>query len=441
MPRKEYPEGTRAPNGEGSVYLGSDGYWHGRVTVGTKDDGSPDRRHIKRKATNPKAEDEVIKAVNKLIAARDDGAITKAGPVWTMEKWLTHWVEDIAAPTVRDSTADAYRNAVYKHLIPGLGAHRLTGPRPIQPEHFEKLYRKMIAAGHKPANAHQVHRTARTALYEAVRRGHMIRNPAALAKPPRVEQEEIQPYEVEEVQKILAAAAHRRNSARWAIALVLGLRQGEVLGLRWADIDLDAGTLRVRESRLRPKYRHGCPNSDPCGRKAGYCPQKINTRKPTGPVKSFAGKRPMGVPGPITTLLREQLAAQDKERTAAGNLWQEGGWVFTTPTGQPLHPNTDYREWKDLLCEAGVRDARLHDARHTAATLLLILEVTNRTTQGLMGWTDASMPARYQHLVKRVRDGVAKRQEGLLWDAPQAPAATARQRRKKRQTRQVKRTY
>jgi integrase len=368
----------------------------------------PDRRHRR-----GKSETDVIKKVRKLEQERDTGNVRAAGPTWTIEKWLTHWVENISAPTVRDTTADAYRNAVYKHLLPGLGAHRIDR---IQPEHFEKLYRKMLAAGHKPANAHQVHRTARAALNEALRRGHITRNPAALAKPPRVEQEEIVPYELEEVQKILAAAANRRNSARWAIALVLGLRQGEVLGLKWADLDLDAATLRVRENRLRPKYQHGCDGT--CGKRPGYCPQKVNTRKPTGEVKSRAGRRPMGMPGPIVELLRAQREQQEKERIAAGTRWQEGGYVFTTLNGRPINPNTDFHEWKDLLKAAGVRDGRLHDARHTAATLLLILEVVDRTTQGLMGWSDPSMPGRYQHLVKRVQTDVAKRQEALVWEVP-----------------------
>lgn len=424
MPRKKRAEGTRAPNGRSSIYLGKDGKWHGRVTMGVKDDGTPDRRHVE-----AKTETEVTEKVRKLESARDSGKVRKAGPVWTVEKWLRHWVENISAPTVRDTTADSYRNAVYKHLIPGLGAHRLDR---IQPEHFEKLYKKMTAAGHKPANAHQVHRTARTAFNEALRRGHITRNPVSLAKPPRIEQQEIVPYEVEEVQRILTAAANRRNAARWAIALVLGLRQGEVLGLKWSDIDLEAGTLRVRENRLRPKYRHGCGDA-PCGRKAGYCPQKVNTRKPTGDVKSLAGRRPIGVPGPLVAMLEAQKAAQAKERERAGDLWAEDGYVFTTLTGRPINPNTDFHEWKDLLKDAGVRDGRLHDARHTAATLLLILEVVDRTTQGLMGWSDPSMPARYQHLVKRVQTDVARRQEALIWQQPNAlpPAAIRRQLRRK----------
>jgi integrase len=278
----------------------------------------------------------------------------------------------------------------------------------------------MQAAGHTPGNAHQAYRTAKTAFGEAVRRGHIGRDPVSLAEPPRMEEEEIEPYELDEVEKILAAAAKHWNSARLALALVLGARQGEVPGLRWPDLDLSFGTLRVRENRLRPKYVHGCGDT-PCGRKAGYCPQKVNKRKLTGPVKSRAGKRPMGIPAALLTLLQLQKVAQDAERSKAGDLWQDGGWVFATETGAPLNPNTDFHEWKDLIKEAGVCDARLHDARHTAATLLLILGAEGRTTQGLMGWSDPSMPARYQHLVKTVQNDIAKRQGDLVWGKPKAP--------------------
>lgn len=129
----------------------------------------------------------------------------------------------------------------------------------------------------------------------------------------------------------------------------------------------------------------------------------------------------MGLPAPLLALLRRQKDAQDAARTKAGDLWENGDWVFATETGAPLNPNTDFHEWKELLREAGVREARLHDARHTAATLLLILDVADRTTQGLMGWSDPSMPAGYQHLVKRVQSDVAKLQGELVWDKPEVP--------------------
>jgi hypothetical protein len=98
--------------------------------------------------------------------------------------------------------------------------------------------------------------------------------------------------------------------------------------------------------------------------------------------------------------------------------WTDGGWVFATPTGGPLNPRTDYTEWKRLLKAAGLRDGRLHDARHTAATVLLVLEIAERAVMGIMGWSDSGMAKRYQHLTAQVRRDVAERVGGLLWQLP-----------------------
>ncbi|MBA3488424.1 MAG: phage integrase SAM-like domain-containing protein, partial [Longispora sp.] len=136
--------------------------------------------------------------------------------------WLTHWVENIAPLNVRENTLRGYSVAIRVHLIPGVGAHRLGK---LQPEHLEKLYRKMQDQGSAPATAHQAHRTIRTALNQAVRRGYLIQNPAQLAVAPQLDDEEIEPYTIEEVQRLLATAAQRRNHARWVFALALGLRQ------------------------------------------------------------------------------------------------------------------------------------------------------------------------------------------------------------------------
>lgn len=403
--------GKRKPNGASSIYQGSDGYWHGRVTVGIKDDGSPDRRHVR-----GKTEAIVTRKVRDLERDRDKGTVRKAGQSWTVKTWLTHWVENIAAPAVRDNTIAGYRVAVYRHLIPGLGAHRL---EKLQPEHVEKLTRKMQATGSAAATAHQAHRTLRTALNEAVRRQHLVRNPASLAKAPRLEDEEVEPYSVEEVQRLLLAASKRRNSARWAIALALGLRQGEALGLKWDDVDLDSGTLTVRRARQRPKWKHGC--TKPCGRKfGGHCPDRQPLRTETADTKSRAGRRSIGLPDPLVALLREHRKEQAAERETAAQLWTDTGYLFTTPTGGPVNPRTDYTEWKRLLTRAGLRDGRLHDARHTAATVLLILGVAERAVMGIMGWSDSGMARRYQHLTGQVRRDVAKRVGGLLWQPAQS---------------------
>src|SRR5262249_11971473 len=155
--------------------------------------------------------------VRELERARDDGNVRKPGRPWTVEKWLSHWIGDIAPQGLRPNSLAAYEVAVRVHLIPGVGAHRLDR---LEPEHLERLYTRRTRNGSKPATVHQAHRTIRTALGEAVRRGRTTRNVAAIAKAPRLnDQEEVEPYSVEEVKRLLEAAAGCRNSARWAVAL------------------------------------------------------------------------------------------------------------------------------------------------------------------------------------------------------------------------------
>jgi integrase len=401
---------SRNPRGASTVYKGSDGRWHGRVSVGYGDDGRSDRRHV-----SAKSKGEVVAKVRALEKLRDSGRVPQVGPKWTVAKWLEHWLEHIARPSLRESSFNAYRVAVTKHLVPGIGRHRLDR---LQPEHLERLYRSMVSAGSRPATAHQVHRTVRTALGEAHRRGHVVRNVAALAKPPRIQPDTVEPFTVEEVQTLLEAAANRRNSARWAVALALGLRQGEVLALRWSDVDLDVGTLRVRSTRLRPVYEHGCGGV--CGKKPGFCPQRRQRNGMTGETKSAAGNRVIGLPDELVAMLKLHREDQERERAAAKQLWNESGWLFSSPTGEPINPNSDYHAWKALLKAAGVRDGRLHDARHTAATVLLVLGVPERTVMSIMGWSTTAMAARYQHVTDPIRRDVARRVGSLIWpdDAP-----------------------
>ncbi|BBF98991.1 hypothetical protein PSA01_09400 [Pseudonocardia saturnea] len=195
---------TRNANGRSSIYLGSDGSWHGYVTVGTKDNGRSDRRHVR-----GKTQAAVTKKVRALEKNRDACTIAQPGTNWTVEKWLMHWLDTIVAPpAISPNAHDAYSAAVRVHLIPGIGAHKLDK---LQPEHLERLYQKMMRNGAAPGTAHQVHRTVRTALNEAVRRRHATTNPALLAKAPRIRSTEVEPYTVDEVSRILRAAAAERE--------------------------------------------------------------------------------------------------------------------------------------------------------------------------------------------------------------------------------------
>jgi integrase len=427
---------TRAANRRSSIYFGKDRSWHGRVTMGVRDDGKPDRRHVESKNRAV-----VAAKVRVLERQRDEGIVTKPGRAWTVEKWLTHWLENIAKPSVRYKTYVGYRTAVSRHLIPGIGAHRLDR---LEPEHLEKLYARIQASGLKAGTAHQVHRTARTALGEAFKRRRIQRNPAELAKPPRVEEEEVEPFEAEDIDRLLRAALAKRNGVRFVVALALGIRQGEALGLKWRRLDEETKTLQIRKALQRRTWQHGCDNAHACGAKfhktkpckvgckrhqracpppcppgcnghARWCPQRQGGGLVEVDVKSKAGRRGIALPDELFALIMAHRKMQECEREHAGSEWHEGGWMFAQPNGKPIDPRRDQYEWKALLAEAGVREARLHDARHTAATVLLLLGVRGRAVMDVMGWSNSAMLKRYVHVTARLRRDIADLLNNYFW--------------------------
>lgn len=396
---------TRNPNRASTIYEGKDGYWHGRVTVGFKDDGSLDRRHVMSKSRAT-----VVTKFRDLEKQRDQGNAPKIGKRWTFGAWLEHWLEAIARPGLRVRSFEAYQTAIRRHLIPGLGKHRLDR---LEPEHLERLYRRMIDNGASAGTAHQVHRTARTALGEAHRRGHVVRNVAALAKGHGCNPNRSSRSRWTRCSESSPPPPRRgtRLAGPWLSPWVCD--KGEALALRWSDVDLDTATLRVRNTLQRPRYDHGCGGA--CQKTPGRCPARRLINSTLGDTKSTAGRRVVGLPDELVAMLKLHREEQDRERRHAGQLWEEGGWVFATQIGRPTNPNSDYHAWKTLLKRAGVRTARLHDARHTAATVLLVLGVPERTVMSVMGWSSTAMAARYQHVTDPIRQDVARRIGGLLW--------------------------
>lgn len=145
----------------------------------------------------------------------------------------------------------------------------------------------------------------------------------------------------------------------------------------------------------------------------GHQGRPVRTRRD---VKSRAGPRGIALPGQLYELLIEHRRAQRQEREHADSEWHEGGWMFAQPNGKPIDPRRDQYEWKALLEEAGVREAQLHDARHTAATTLLLLGVPERAVMDVMGWSNSAMVRRYSHVTARLRRDIADRLNEHLWE-------------------------
>jgi integrase len=413
--------GDRKPNLRSSIYQGADGRWHGWVTMGLADDGSPDRRH-----RTARTEAEVTRKVRALERARDSGQRVARGQAMTVGQWMEIWLTQIAPRRVRRSTLDrTYRSKVRSHIIPGLGRHRLDR---LAPEHVERFYTRLEHDGLAPSSVLQIHRILARALKVAVQRGHVTRNVALLVDAQSASPARIEPLTLAEAKALTAQAAALRNGTRWSVALALGLRQGEALGLRWADVDLDAATITIRWQLQRRSWRHSCPDPIACTQArhtakcpagctahARACPQRQNGGLVLAELKSGASKRVIALAPQLVAALRDHQVAQAAERDIAGSFWHDGGFVWCQPTGKPVNPRADWGEWKALLKAAGVRDARLHDARHTAATLLLTQGVDQRVVMEILGHSQISMTSRYTHVLPQVMTDAAARMRQALW--------------------------
>ncbi|WP_308312476.1 tyrosine-type recombinase/integrase [Streptomyces sp. ISL-11] len=412
--------GPRKPNMESTIYLGSDGWWHGRVTMGVKDDGSPDRRH-RRARTEP----EVRRKVRELEKLRDEKRAPKAGRIPTVAQWMETYLTTIASLKLKPRSLDDYWSKTRNDIVPGVGGHRLDK---LQPEHLERMYAAMLAEGHAPSHVLKVHRILSRALKIAHRRRVIGENVATLVDPPSVDETEANPFTKEQAKAFLEAAAKRPTFMRWTVGVGMGFRQGETLGLRWPYVDLEQELFHPRWQLQRLTWRHGCSDPHACGdrlhrfepcppgctahtrykrgcpkpctktckRHASACPQRKGGGLVFTRPKTKKSWEPVPIPPPFIPYLREHKAQQDEDRATAGAAWQECGAVFTRPDGRPLDPRQDWAEFKELLEEAGISDRRLYDgSRHTAGTILNELGVDMPTIMEILRHTQISQTRRY----------------------------------------------
>lgn len=384
--------------------------WEAWVEMGTDSIGKRVRRHVRGETRQV-----VATRIAELEAQRASGGGCYGGPVPTVDEWLSIWVEGRALE-VRPSTLKGYRTDL-RYISTSIGRTRLDR---LDPEDVERLWRDILSSGRSGGTVAHVRRTLSAALATAVRRGRISRNPVMTAAVPRYVPDEVVPLTTVETRAVPEAATRTRHSARWGLALAFGLRQGECLALCWNDVDWEQGTLTVRRSLSRRIWQHGCEGM--CHRKRGAdCPKRHNGGLVFDETKTRSSIRTLSLPPALLSQLRSGRAAQSAERLAAGELWSCGphnGWVFATPLGRPVDPRSDWERWKTLLPDAGVREARLHDARHTAATGLLVLGVDARTVMRLLGWSQLSLTARYQHVVPELVEEAGRRVGNHLWGTP-----------------------
>lgn len=383
----------RRGNGEGSIYQLPDGRWRGSVFLGYRD-GKPHRKYVTRRTRAAVAAD-----IRRLVEAHRQGQLVTTGAM-TVGEWLGTYLEQVARPKVRSSTLNRYRSDIELHIVPAIGRYRLDK---LRPAHLVALYNTKAAEGLSGASLRHMHAVIRRALNVAVRWQLLGVNPATLVDPPRADQHEITPLTADEARRLIRAARDDRMQARWLVGLALGLRQGEALGLWWEDIDLDAKLLRIRRA-LQRQRGGGLVFVEP---------------------KTQRSKRTIPLPVPLVAALTELRERQDKERITAGSLWRDSPCVFTSPIGTPVDPRNDFREFRKLLNRAGLPPVRLHDLRHTAASLLLAQNVPARVVMEILGHSQIALTMNtYSHVAPEVSREAADRMARMLWlDADDQAAA------------------
>jgi integrase len=361
-------------NGEGSIYRRKDGRWVGQYLVYTA--AGPKYRYIYGKTRKVVAE-----KLTKAMADRDGGLIFEAGKM-TLGEYLDRWISDSVRGTVRVSTYERHEQIIRLHIKPSLGR---VGLKKLIPAHVRGLIGEKLDAGLAPATVRKIHSTLHKALSQAVSDG-MIPSNAADVKAPRPVPEEMRPLSKDEARVLLEAARGDRFGALYVLAITTGLRRGELLGLRWDDVDLEGATLRVGRALVREGGRYII-----------------------GETKTRRGRRQINLTARTVNALKAHRKKQLEEKIRRAGLYKDNSLIFASEVGTPLNPeNLVKRSFKPLLKRVGLPEIRFHDLRHTCATLLLGRGVHPKFVQELLGHANIAMTLdTYSHYLPSMGDQVA----------------------------------
>jgi integrase len=327
-----------------------------------------------------------------LLNAKADskGAFFVAGEDLTVAEYLSRWLSGpVKTKGLKAITCENYQRQVRAHIVPALGHLKLTK---LTPDIVQDLYDTRIATGSKPSSIRYMHSVLHNALEHAHKRNLVPLNAASKTEPPKVRPPEIHPLDAGEAKYLLEEARGERLEAVYVVAVSAGLRIGEILGLRWTDVDIERDSLRVARTLSRAKSgpRFTTPKNGK-GRSIVLTKQAVEA-------------------------LRSHRKRQNVERLRSGTLWEDNGLVFASETGKPLTRDfVDRRSFKPLLKRAGLPKKKLHDLRHTCATLLLSQGVHPAFVQELLGHASIVMTLdRYSHWVPSMGDQTARAMEAVL---------------------------
>ena len=382
---------------EGSIFKRKDGRWVGSLNLGWED-GKRKRRHFYA-ATAAEVRDELLKA-----RSDQSHGLPVASERQTVAKFLEDWLEHTLKARAKPRSFESFTTIVNKHIVPALGRTRLDKLTPQQVQALLEKKRKPYETktksgktveknGLSPQSIASIRTVLRSALSQAVKWGMIGRNVAMLIDPPRIPRPQAHAIELDGARKLLEVARGNRFEAIFVLALTLGLRRGEILGLRWSDVDFEKSAVRVNQAL-----------------------QRVGGRLQVTEVKTQRSRRVVAIPESVVRALKTRRAQQAQDRLLAGPEWKDSDLAFTNPTGGPLEPITLHRDFKRLLQTAELSTkTRFHDLRHTAASLLLAEGVHLRMIMELLGHSSISLTANtYAHVMPAAMRDVADRMESIL---------------------------
>lgn len=381
MAKKE--KDSRRAHGTGSVYQRKDGSWVASIDLGYE--GGKRRR----KDFYGKTQADVVEKMN-IDLARLQRGINIAPERITVADYLAQWLEESVRPSVRIRTYESYRSIVNLHLIPDIGRYQLTK---LTPRHVQTMLNGKTRRGLSPRTVAYIRTVLRIALGRAEKWELVHRNVADLVDPPKHRTIEIKPWTQAEAQVFLDKVADHRLGALFSVALALGLRKGEALGLRWTDVDIDKRRITIA--------------------------QQLQRTEDLGivftPPKTDRGRRTLVIPEEIVQAIKRHRRCQIADQLKAGSRWVDSGLVFTTPIGTPLDPGNVNKLFNRLVDEAGLPKQRFHDQRHWCATLLLAQGVPAHMVMGLLGHSQMSTTTdTYGHIIEQQRELAATAMDGVL---------------------------
>ncbi len=335
------------------------------------------------------------KRLAELLHQLDNGTFIKPGKT-TVAEYLRKWLEDYCRANLAPRTTEGYESIVRCHLIPSLGKIPLTQ---LKPEHVQSLYSKGLSAGLSHRTIRYIHATLHKSLQTAVKLGMLVRNPTDAVEPPRVQHREMRTMNESDIHIFLEFAKSTPYYALFYLALFTGMRRSELLALRWCDVDLILCQLSI--TRALHQLQDGS--------------------RVIRPPKTAKGRRLISLSPSTTIVLGEHREQQEKLRQSIGSTLTEDTLVFCHEDGSPLLPNSVSHAWTKLANRVGLKGIRLHDARHTHASLMLKQGIHPKIVQERLGHASIQITLdTYSHVAPGLQQAAANRFDDIVFTNKQS---------------------